>query len=272
MKNKYTTEIVFLLLVIALSLVGFSSLFTGSREDVSPYHYAHIVSSLAWLTLLLSQLVFLRKGSFGRHRSVGQSIFFAGPVLVATLTLLSVHSAVKDAEAGRADFMIVQNVMVTLEVALLVLLAFALRKNRNLHGALLLSTALLFMGIALFFTLISYVPGYRAGPASPPRFADAAQTISFVSGFIALLFFLKNKQTRWPWLLAGSFFFLNGLLQMIVARMEGTKGLTVLVASVGRAPAFALGLLIFGLLLWLAWKSEAANPRPGKSLGRPHAG
>jgi len=71
--------------------------------------------------------------------------------------------------------MIVQNVMVTLEVALLVFLAFALRRNRNVHGALLLSTALLFMGIAMFFTLISHVPGYRAGPGAGPRIADAAQ-------------------------------------------------------------------------------------------------
>lgn len=207
--------------------------------------------------LLLSQLVLISQARFDLHRVIGKSIFFAGPVLVATLTLLSVHSAGKDAEAGKADFLVVQNVMVTLDMALLVFLAFILRKNRQVHGALLMSTALLCMGIALFFTLISYVPGYRIdGPETFNRFAKAAQTITFVGGAIGLLFFLKNRRTGWPWLLAGSFFLLNGLLQMLVARMDGTKQLTVLVASIGRTPAFALSLLIFVALLWVAWRAE----------------
>jgi len=37
--------------------------------------------------------------------------------LVANMALLSVHSAAKDAVAGRADVLVVQNVMATLEVA-----------------------------------------------------------------------------------------------------------------------------------------------------------
>ncbi len=57
---------------------------------------------------------------------------------------------------GKADVLLVQNVLVTLEMALLVFLAFLLRQNRSVHGSLLMSTSLLFMGIALFFTLISY--------------------------------------------------------------------------------------------------------------------
>ena len=198
MKNKYTLEIIFLVLVIAVSLVGFSSLYFGKPVERDAYHYLHIITSLAWLMLLLSQLVLISQQRFHLHRVIGKSIFFAGPVLVATLTLLSVHSAVKDAEAGKADFMVVQNVMVTLEMALLVFLAFVLRKNRQVHGALLLGTAFLFMGIALFFTLISYVPGYRmAGPGTFPRFAEAAQTISLVGGLIGLLFFLKNWRACW---------------------------------------------------------------------------
>lgn len=256
MKNKYKLDIAFLVLTIALSLTGFSSLFTGAHAERTAYQYLHIVTSLAWLALLLFQLVLISRGRFQHHRAVGQSIFFAGPVLVATLALLTVHSAAKDADVGKADFMVVQNVMVTLELALLVFLAFVLRANRSIHGALLLNTALLFMGIALFFTLISYVPGYRAEPGTAPRFAAAAQTISFAGGAIALLFFLRNRRAGWPWLLTGSFFFLNGLLQMLVARADGTKPLTMLVGSIGRAPAFVLGLLIFAALLWWAWKRK----------------
>lgn len=258
MKNKYTVEIVFLSLVLALSFAGFSSLLLGEPQEHTAYHLLHIITSLAWLMLLLTQLVLISQERFQRHRAIGKSIFFAGPVLVATLTLLTVHSAAKDSVADQADDMVVQNVMVALEVALLVLLAFILRKNRAVHGALLLSTALLFMGIALFFSLISYVPSYRiAGPETFHHFAEAAQTSSYIVGLIGLSFFLKNRRTGWPWLLAGSMFFLNGFLQMFVAGMNGTKPLTQIVASIGRAPAFGLGLMTFVALLWLAWRVEA---------------
>jgi len=260
LKNKHSLEIAFLLMVIALSLVGFSSLSLDEQAELSAYHYLHIITSLAWLLLLLSQLVLIRQHRFHLHRVVGTSIFFAGPVLVATLTLLSVHSAAKDAVAGRADVLVVQNVMVTVEVALLVFLAFIRRQNRNVHGSLLMSTALLFMGIALFFTLISFVPGYRIeGPETFSRFADAAQASSLIGSLVGLLFFLKNRRTGWPWILVSSLFFLNGFLQMVVDRTDRTTSLTLLVASIGEAPAFGLGLLIFGALLWVAWRVEPAK-------------
>jgi hypothetical protein len=124
-------------LVIALSLAGFSSIALDEQVEFTAYHGLHSITSLAWLSLLLSQLVLIRRHRFERHRALGASIFFAGPVLVASLTLLTVHSAIRDAAAGREDMLVVQNVTFTLQVALLVFLAFILRRNRNVHGSLL---------------------------------------------------------------------------------------------------------------------------------------
>ncbi|MEO7361636.1 MAG: hypothetical protein ABI120_15000 [Gemmatimonadaceae bacterium] len=260
MKQKYTLEIVFVVLVIAVSLVGFSSLALGESPTLTAYHVLHIITSLTWLFLLLGQLVFIRQNRFRLHRTIGTSIFVIGPVLVASLTLLTVHSAAKDAVVGRADNLVVQNVTFALEVALLVLLAFILRHNRKVHGALLMSTALMFMVIALFFTFISYVPGYRSeGPDGFAHFAEAAQMSALICSVIGLLFFLKNWRTGWPWLLTSAFFFLNGYLQFFVAQTDRTKSLTMLVASVGRVPAFALGLAGFLALLWVAWRVQPAT-------------
>lgn len=79
MKATYTTELGFLGLVIALSLVGFSSLYTGEQTGPNGYQAAHIVTSLAWLLLLMVQLVVIRQRRFERHRAIGLSIFGAGP-------------------------------------------------------------------------------------------------------------------------------------------------------------------------------------------------
>lgn len=259
MRQKHTLEFVFLLTVIALSLVGFSSLSLGDTR-ITPYHYLHISTSLAWLLLLLSQLVLIRQHSLTRHRAIGKSIFLAGPLLVSSLTLLSVHSAAKEAAVGQADDLLVQNVVTTMELALLVFLAFLLRRNRKVHEAFLMSTALLFLGVALFFTFISYVPRFKIeGPETFARFADAGQAISVILLLIGLMFFLRNWRTGWPWIIASSFFSMNGMLQAYLDSTGRTKPLTQLVASIGRAPAFGLSLVIFGALLWVAWRVD-----PGK--------
>ena len=259
MTQKYVLEIVFLVLVIVLSVIGFSSLYTGEQSGPDGYQTLHIFTSLAWLLLLLGQLVLISQRNFARHRVIGTSIFAAGPVVVASVTLLTVHSAANDAVAGRADMLVVQNVAFTVELALLVFLAFLLRRNRTVHGSLLLSTALMFMVIALFFSLISYVPGFRAdGPGTQPHFAKAGQMSALIGAVVGLLFFLKNWRAGWPWLLTSAFFLLDGYVQFLVAQADRTMALTALVASIGRAPAFLLGLTIFGALLAGAWR---VNPR-----------
>ena len=251
LKKKHTLEFVFLLIVIGFSLVGFSSLWLGENSHRTPYHYLHIITSLAWLLLLLSQLVLIRQNRFRRHRAIGQSIFIAGPLLVASLMLLSVHSAAKAAATGEADDLLVQNVGTTLEVALLVLLAFVLRRNRDVHASFIMSTALVFLGIALFFTFISYVPRFKIeGPETFSRFAEAGQTISVIILVIGLLFFLRKWRTGWPWIIAASFFTLNGLLQVYLDSADLSKPLTDLVASIGRPTALGASFLIFGALLW----------------------
>jgi hypothetical protein len=136
-----------------------------------------------------------------------------------------------------------------------VLLAFVLRRNRNVHGACLMSTALMFLVIAIFFALISYIPGYRiAGPETFDRFAKAGQTSAMIGSVTGLLFFLRNARTGWPWLLVSAFFLASGYLQVVIEQSGRTKALTVLVGSIGELPAFGLTLTFFAGLLWMAWK------------------
>jgi hypothetical protein len=270
MRRPYTLEIGYLCVVIAGSLVGFSSLardafMGGEQPALTGYHLLHISTSLAWLLLLLWQLLLLRQQDFRRHRVIGQSIFVAGPVLVATLMLLSVHSASKATAAGTADNLLVQNVGTTLELALLVLLAFFFRRNRDVHGSFMLSSTMLFLGIALFFAFISYVPQFKIeGPDTFHRFAKAGQAIFLIILAVGLLFFLKQWRTGWPWLLASLLFALNGWLPGFLERTGRARPYTDLVASIGRVPAFVVGLVGFAALLGLAW-----NVAPGRRAASP---
>ncbi|MBK9980083.1 MAG: hypothetical protein IPP20_19605 [Gemmatimonadetes bacterium] len=268
MRQQYTLDIAFLVLVIAVSLVGFSSLLRGDEASLTGYHVLHIVTSLAWLILLLGQLVLVQQRRYDRHRFVGASILAVGPILIASLTLLTVHSAGREAAAGTVDDLVVQNVMFTLQVALLVFLAFALRRNRKVHGALLMSTALMFLVIALFFTLISYVPGYRIeGPETFDRFAKSGQTSALIGAVIGVSFFLRSWRSGWPWLLVAAFFFGNGFLQFAVAESGRTQAWTNTVGAAGELPAFVCGLAAFSALLWGAWKVAPMHPKDSNERG-----
>ena len=255
MRQRYTIELAFLVLVLAVSVAGFSSLFRGNAGALTGYHLLHIVTSLAWLLLLTAQLVLLRQRKFERHRTIGAWILAVAPVLIASVGLLTAHSASREAAAGTVDDLVVQNVTFTVELALLLFLAVRLRHDRAVHGALLMSTALMFLVIALFFTLISYVPGYRIeGPETFDRFAKSAQLGALVGMGIGVLFFLRNVRSGWPWLLTSAFFLVNGLLQAFVAQSGRTWSLTMLVGSVGELPAVAVALAGSAALLWAAWK------------------
>jgi hypothetical protein len=149
--------------------------------------------------------------------------------------------------------------MGTLELGFIILMAFILKKNRKLHGAFLLSTAVLFMGIALFFTLISFVPQFKIeGPETFYRFETAAATSRYIILFIGLLFFLKDRRSNWPILLVSSFFVLNNYINTVLIKYNFIQPLTEFVGSLNELISF-LGTFI--VLLILLTLTGIANKR-----------
>jgi hypothetical protein len=185
------------------------------------------------------------------HRKLGKSILILGPLLIATLVLLSVHSASKSAARGEADILVIQNIFPALEVATLIILGFLFRKNRSLHGHFLLSTSLLFLGIALFFTLISFIPGYTIeGPETFYRFETAATTATYISVAIGFLLFMIQRKSTWPWLLVCVLFFINGWISELIQEANKMIAFTAFLGSINEYAAFLVTYLsVFGLLI-----------------------
>jgi hypothetical protein len=232
-----------------LAIAGFWNIYFG-QEPANPYHHLHVATNFIWLTLLLCQLSLIGNGSYATHRRLGLSVLMAAPLLVASATLLSVHSAQKGLTSGEGDFMIVQNVMGTLELAVIIVLAFALRKRRQLHASFLVSTALLFMGIAMFFSLTAFVPGFKIeGPETFYRFGKAVATVEYTCIAIGLLFFVKDPRNGWPFLLVGSSFLLNEYLKSMLEQRDLIQPLTETVASISQPLAFTGGFVSLLLLL-----------------------
>lgn len=252
MKNidRYFFEYLLLAIVSVLTITGFWKLYFGAGATPNLHHHLHVVTNFAWLFLLLFQLRLVGKSNYAEHRKVGQLVLLLAPLLVASTALLSVYSAHKGLVSGRGDFLIVQNVMVTVELALTVLLAFVLRKRRKLHGSFMLSTAILFMGIALFFTLIGFVPQFRIeGPETFHRFASAAISGQVICLIVGLLFLIKDFRNGWPFLLASSYFVMNEFIRSILAGQNLIEPLTEFVGSMSQSLTFiATFALVFALL------------------------
>lgn len=261
--NQYFFEYLFVAVVIVLTITGFWNIYFGVDSNPNLYHHLHVITNFAWLFLLLCQLRLIGTKKYREHRKVGVLVLVFGPLLVATTALLTVHSAHKGLVSGQGDFLIVQNVMVTLELGLIILLAFALRKRRKLHGSLLLSTAILFMGIALFFTLLSFVPAFKIeGPETFHRFGDAARTGQYVCLVVGFLFFIKDLRNGWPLFVVSSFFVVNELIRSFLADRELIQPLTELVGSMSESFTFIGSFaVLFALLVATGIRVSLSRPQ-----------
>ncbi|MFY2763915.1 hypothetical protein [Arenimonas sp. MALMAid1274] len=262
--TPYFAEHAFLILVYGLTLAGFWHLYVGGEARPNAHHHLHVATVVAWLVLLSCQLWMAGRARLQQHRRIGLAVFVAGPLLVATTALLSVHSAYKGLVSGQGDFLIVQNVMGTLELAFLIVAAFVVKKRRVLHGSFLLSTGILFMGIALFFALIGFVPAFRIdGPETFYRFQTAAMTGQVVCLVVGVLFVIKDFRNGWPMLLAAVFIPFNELIRVVLSRQGWIAPLTEAVGTMSQTATF-LGtfVVVFALIAATGTGRTAVSGRP----------
>lgn len=165
---------------------------------------------------------------------------------------MTIHSANKGVISGRGDPLFVQNVMGTFELAILILLAFVVKKRRALHGAFLLSTVLAFAGVALFFSLLGFVPQFKIeGPETFYRFAYAAITGLVIRLIIGILFFIKDRRNNWPLLVTGMLPASSLLIGAILENYELMNPSTAFVGSFNEIITFGVSFVILLVLLLL---------------------
>lgn len=258
----YAAEFALLALTSIVGTLGFWDLYFGAEADPRPHHHLHAATTYLWMGLLLAQLVLLARGSPALHRQLGLAVLAAGPLLAASAALLTVHSAHRAVVSGEEDFLIVQNVVGSLSLAIILVLAFVLKRRRKVHGALLASTLILFLGPALFFALIAFAPPFRIeGPETFYRFQTAAMTGQAIIAGVVLAMFLRDRRHNWPYLLAGSSYLVAEAIKAALASLGLLDALTRAVAAPGETAAFVGALVLVAALL-------AATVLPSKGKAR----
>ena len=128
--KKYVFEYLLILTTILLTVSGFWRIFFGAEANPNLYQVFHVTVNFSWLFLMLYQLSLIGNKQPAKHKRAGLSILFFGPLLVAHTVVLAIHSAHKGMVSGRGDFLIVQNVLGPIELGLIILTAFILKKRR----------------------------------------------------------------------------------------------------------------------------------------------
>ncbi len=260
--GQYAPQFGLITAVMLITVLGFWDIYFGADANPQPHHHLHIVTVSIWMGLLLTQLILISRRNYQAHRKLGVAVLIAGPLLVATTAMLSVHSAHKGMVSGEGDFLIVQNVMGTVELSLLIFMAFLLKGRRKLHGSLLLSTTILFMGIGLFFALISFVPQFRIeGPETFYRFQMAAITGQVICLAVGLLFFIKHPRNNWPFLAAAACFFLNEAIRSLLTSFGLIDPLTAFVGSMSQPLTFTGTFAFLFVLLATVTLPPVRQPR-----------
>lgn len=264
--KPYAAEFLLLGTTMVVALLGFWNIYFGQGADPQPHHYLHAATTYIWMGLLLTQLVLLTSGKRAEHRRWGLAVLAAGPLLVASVALLTVHSASSALASGEEDFLIVQNVFGTFWLAVIILLAFVLKKRRKVHGALLSSTLILFLGPALFFVLLAFAPPFRIeGPETFYRFQTAAMTGQAIILAMVLLLLIKDRRHNWPYLLAAASYLLAEAVKAWLTRLDLIDPLTRLVGAPNQASTFLVTFAIVAALL-AATVLPTKRQKPSASL------
>lgn len=262
--KPYAAELLLILFTMVVGILGFSGIYVGPRADPQPHHHLHVVTTFGWMGLLVAQIALLARGQRAGHRRLGLAVVVAGPLLFASAALLAVHSARSAIAAGEEDMLLVQNVVGTLWLGLILVMAFALKKRRKVHGALMTSTLIVFLGPALFFSLIAFAPPFRIeGPETFYRFQTAGMTGLAIIVLIALAMVARDWRNNWPYLLATAGYPVSDAAKAIIAGQGLIDPMTRAVAMPGEATAFIIAFAIMAALL-------VGLVRPARS-GKPAA-
>lgn len=248
--KPYAAELLLILFTMVVGVLGFWTIYVGPRADPQPHHHLHVVTTFGWMGLLAAQISLLARARRPSHRRLGLAVLLAGPLLVASAALLTVHSARRAITSGEEDVLLVQNITGTLWLGLILVMAFALKKRRKVHGALLSSTLILFLGPALFFSLIAFAPPFRIeGPETFYRFQTAGMTGLAIILLIVAVLFAKDWRNNWPYLLAAASYLVGEGGKAMLAGLGLIDPVTRAVATPSEAAAFIIALAIMLALL-----------------------
>ena len=257
-----------LLTLFPLVLLAFWPGYFGQLGIVPFALHAHGLTATAWLMLLTWQSWTIHARRPAAHRAAGLATFVVVPLFAAG-GLLAIRAMIQLAVERTDPFHIAFSMPLAMEDAvaliaflILVCTAVAQRRRMHLHGAAMLSTALLVLP-PIVGRLLPSLPGMP----DPRTDLIWAFRLSFhmgetIAAVIALLLAWRFPRGAPPFLFTAAACMVQSVFFETVGKSAGwaAAGEAALVVP---APAYAAAGVAIGLgALLLAWRSAPARGRP----------
>jgi len=241
-----------LLLLAPVIALAFWPAYFGALPQASVAFHAHGLTASFWLALVGFQSWSAHAPSRAAHRLAGRAVFLAVP-LFAGAAVLALHSmATKFATASDPFYAALgarlgaHDILSTTVLVALVCTALINRRRMAVHGACMLSTAILVLP-----PVIARLP--------IPRFFHSGELIAIA---IALLAAWAEPRGRWPFLVVAGVQVVHILMFETVAASAAWAGTFAAFSTLPVAP-FALAAAAAALAgLVMAWRTVPPRNSP----------
>jgi hypothetical protein len=255
----------YVLVCIAVILVGFWPSYFAKGADVPWQFHAHGIAASIWVLMVLAQSLTIHKGQLPIHRAVGKSSLILFPFLIGGLAAI-IDVTAKGFVTGdfiRTTFGGEFLIGLALAVAAYVVLYYRALKFRRkvwMHSGYMLATPLILFESPFSRIIGSWIPAleYR-GPQDNAVFMDSILWAMAVSLLVIAVLWWRLRDKASPFLVAAVFI----VAQMLtMGLMSDNAMLESLLVAIGNMPSATVVLTGFAIGAATSWAGWQAGKRP----------
>jgi hypothetical protein len=176
-----------------IAIIGFwKPYFALKFGDIDRYTHIHAVTMVVWCLLLIGQALLVRFGNRALHKKIGVAAYVLGPVIMASIFLLSHNRIMKH----RAEITVEHSNLLFVQLGTLVIFSFAYllamykKNDPAIHARAMIGTSLTMIDPSLARWFIFYLP-----PIPHAELINYAATL----GVLVALMVFERKARRGRW-------------------------------------------------------------------------
>jgi hypothetical protein len=261
----------FVAFVLVVIVIGFwNSYFVPIAEVPTAFH-VHAFTAITWVTLLLVQDWAIRSGRRRLHKIGGMFSLFLFPFLiVGFVMIINVSAAGYAANENPTARFLGPSFGLTMLIAILAYLVLfyqALRHRRNvrLHAGYMLTTPLILFESPFSRIIDSYLPFLVfTGSDFPQRILDAIVIAMALSIAFALVLYLRDRKSGFPFLVAAGFLIVEAISMYVGTNIQWVRQGFGVYAQIPAALTIFLGFVLGAAVSWFGWRSAGRRVGPAE--------
>ena len=266
----------YVLVVIAVIVLGFWPSYFGAWGEAPWQFHAHGIAASLWVTMVLAQSwTAHRKPHLPLHRAVGKASLLLFPFLIGGLCAI-IDRTGKGFVAGDGPvrMMLGGSFLIGMAVAAAAYVtvfyrALKYRRQVWVHAGYMLATPLILFESPFSRVLGQFVPAFMVnGPQDFDRIMPSILWSMALELAIIAMIWLRYRDKANPFLVAGGFIAVQMLAMTLFAN---SPLLNPALVAIGNTPSLAVvgtGFVIGALTSWAGWQ---AGKRPAASIGKIQA-